>query len=85
MTADLPVTRRRGARAAPPVRRDLATERIAPHAAEVDENAFRSRRWTPWWPATCTRHPRGHGGSGADALATVIVIEEVARACASSS
>ncbi len=30
-------------------------------------------------------HPSGYGGEGADALATVIVIEEVARACASSS
>src|SRR6202023_1305688 len=29
--------------------------------------------------------PEAYGGAGADALATVIVIEEVARACASSS
>ncbi|MFD4211106.1 acyl-CoA dehydrogenase family protein, partial [Micromonospora tulbaghiae] len=29
--------------------------------------------------------PEEYGGAGADALATVIVIEEVARACASSS
>jgi alkylation response protein AidB-like acyl-CoA dehydrogenase len=28
--------------------------------------------------------PEAYGGAGADALATVIVIEEVARACASS-
>ncbi len=29
--------------------------------------------------------PKSSGGAGADALATVIVIEEVARVCASSS
>ena len=29
--------------------------------------------------------PEEYGGAGADAIATVIVIEEVARACASSS
>jgi len=29
--------------------------------------------------------PEEYGGAGADALATVIVIEEVGRACASSS
>ena len=31
------------------------------------------------------RVPEAYGGAGADAIATVIVIEEVARACASSS
>jgi alkylation response protein AidB-like acyl-CoA dehydrogenase len=29
--------------------------------------------------------PEAYGGAGADALATVLVIEEVARACVSSS
>jgi alkylation response protein AidB-like acyl-CoA dehydrogenase len=29
--------------------------------------------------------PEAHGGEGADALAAVIVIEEAARVCASSS
>jgi alkylation response protein AidB-like acyl-CoA dehydrogenase len=34
---------------------------------------------------SAVRVPEDYGGAGADAIATVIVIEEVARACASSS
>ena len=63
--------------------------KVAPHAAEVDE--------TGEFPTSVVRRAgrRGlrapphireeYGGAGADALATCIVIEEVARACASSS
>ena len=36
-----------------------------------------------YWPALAI--PEEHGGVGADALATCIVIEEVARGCASAS
>ena len=41
----------------------------------------------PWSRPTCRRctSPGQYGGAGADAIATAIVIEEVARACASSS
>src|ERR1700756_2166093 len=55
--------------------RSLCDNKIAPYAAEVDEEA---RFHAP-------HVPEAYGGVGADALATVIVIEEVARACAASS
>ncbi|MFI6391781.1 acyl-CoA dehydrogenase family protein [Nonomuraea sp. NPDC050540] len=68
--------------------RALADEKIAPRAAEADENEE-----FPWdvYKALVASDlhavhvPEEYGGAGADALATVIVIEEVARACASSS
>jgi alkylation response protein AidB-like acyl-CoA dehydrogenase len=68
--------------------REVCDARVAPHAAEADETgefpkasyeALRSSDFhAPHIPAE-------YGGAGADALATAIVIEEVARACASSS
>ncbi|MDH2423983.1 acyl-CoA dehydrogenase family protein [Sphaerisporangium sp. TRM90804] len=68
--------------------RALSDEKIAPHAATVDESAE-----FPWdaYKALLAAElhavhiPEQYGGAGADALAAVIVIEEVARACASSS
>ncbi|WP_283138525.1 acyl-CoA dehydrogenase [Rhizohabitans arisaemae] len=68
--------------------RALADDKIAPRAAEVDETGE-----FPWdvYKALvdadmhAVHIPEEYGGAGADALATVIVIEEVARACASSS
>jgi alkylation response protein AidB-like acyl-CoA dehydrogenase len=68
--------------------RALADDKIAPHAAEADETEE-----FPWevYKALVAADlhavhvPETYGGAGADALATVIVIEEVARACASSS
>ncbi|MBB4705919.1 acyl-CoA dehydrogenase family protein [Sphaerisporangium siamense] len=68
--------------------RSLADDKIAPYAAAVDENAE-----FPWeaYKALVAAElhavhvPEQYGGAGADALAAVIVIEEVARACASSS
>ncbi|MEV4011047.1 acyl-CoA dehydrogenase family protein [Nonomuraea angiospora] len=68
--------------------RALADEKIAPQAAAADENEE-----FPWevYKALVAADfhavhiPEQYGGAGADALATVIVIEEVARACASSS
>jgi alkylation response protein AidB-like acyl-CoA dehydrogenase len=68
--------------------RDLADAKIAPHAAEVDEKAeFPQDAYTALVQADlhAVHIPEAYGGAGADALATVIVIEEVARACASSS
>jgi alkylation response protein AidB-like acyl-CoA dehydrogenase len=68
--------------------REVCEARVAPHAAEADESgefpkasydALRSSDFhAPHIPAE-------YGGAGADALATAIVIEEVARVCAASS
>src|ERR1700735_625798 len=68
--------------------RALADDKIAPRAAEIDRTSE-----FPWdvYDALVKNDlqavhiPEGYGGAGADAIATVIVIEEVARACAASS
>jgi alkylation response protein AidB-like acyl-CoA dehydrogenase len=68
--------------------RALADAKIAPHAAQVDESAtFPQHALDTLIQADlhAVHIPEEYGGAGADALATVIVIEEVARACASSS
>ncbi|MFD3517061.1 acyl-CoA dehydrogenase family protein [Streptomyces sp. NPDC058657] len=68
--------------------RALAEAKIAPHAAEVDENARFPKEALDALVAAdlqAVHVPEAYGGAGADALATVIVIEEVARVCASSS
>jgi alkylation response protein AidB-like acyl-CoA dehydrogenase len=68
--------------------RDLTADKIAPRAAEIDE--------TETFPADvlaalvradfhATHIPQAYGGPGADSLATAIVIEEIAKACASSA
>jgi alkylation response protein AidB-like acyl-CoA dehydrogenase len=68
--------------------RRLAEDKIAPYAAEVDEDA-RFPREARDALAQAGFHavhiPEQYGGSGADAIATAIVIEEVARVCAASS
>jgi alkylation response protein AidB-like acyl-CoA dehydrogenase len=68
--------------------RSLAEAKIAPHAAAVDEEARFPREALDALVANdlhAVHVPDEYGGAGADALATVIVIEEVARVCASSS
>src|ERR671933_2678304 len=68
--------------------RELADEQIAPHAAEADEKAEfpqASYRALVRSDFHAPHIPQEYGGVGADALATCIVIEEVARVCASSS
>ena len=68
--------------------RALADNKIAPRAAEVDRTAE-----FPWdvydalvkADLQAVHIPEAYGGAGADAIATAIVIEEVARACAASS
>ncbi len=68
--------------------RALAEEKIAPHAAEVDEQARYPEEAAAALLAAdfhAPHVPEQYGGAGADALATVIVIEEVARVCMSSS
>jgi len=68
--------------------RALADDKIAPYAAEVDREAkFPQEAHDALVKADlqAVHIPEAYGGAGADAIATVIVIEEVARACASSS
>jgi alkylation response protein AidB-like acyl-CoA dehydrogenase len=68
--------------------RALADDKIAPRAAEIDRTGE-----FPWdvyealvkADLQAVHIPEAYGGAGADAIATAIVIEEVARACASSS
>ncbi|MFH8609590.1 acyl-CoA dehydrogenase [Streptomyces sp. NPDC018029] len=68
--------------------RSLAEAKIAPFAAAVDEEARFPQEAHDALVANdlhAVHVPECYGGAGADALATVIVIEEVARVCASSS
>ncbi|MFD6324562.1 acyl-CoA dehydrogenase [Streptomyces sp. NPDC058442] len=68
--------------------RSLAEAKIAPYAAAVDEEARFPQEALDALRANdlhAVHVPEQYGGAGADALATVIVIEEVARVCASSS
>jgi alkylation response protein AidB-like acyl-CoA dehydrogenase len=68
--------------------RALADEKIAPFAARVDQAAeFPQEAHDALVKAgmNAVHIPEAYGGAGADAIATAIVIEEVARACASSS
>jgi alkylation response protein AidB-like acyl-CoA dehydrogenase len=68
--------------------RDLATDTIAPRAAEIDAAAE-----FPWdvhdalvaAELHAVHVPERYDGVGADAIASAIVIEEIARVCASSS
>ena len=68
--------------------RVLARERIAPRAAEIDKSAE-----YPWDIVEVFREngifgtiaSEEHGGIGASALMTLVVIEEVAKVCATSA
>ncbi|MFD6665273.1 acyl-CoA dehydrogenase family protein [Micromonospora chalcea] len=68
--------------------REVCAAKVAPHAAEADETGeFPKASYEALRSADfhAPHIPVEYGGAGADALATAIVIEEVARACASSS
>ena len=68
--------------------RAVADAKIAPFAAAVDEEARYPSEAAAALLASdfhAPHVPEQYGGAGADALATVLVIEEVARACVSSS
>jgi alkylation response protein AidB-like acyl-CoA dehydrogenase len=68
--------------------RELAEAKIAPFAAAVDsDERFPQEALDALTGASfqAIHIPEAYGGEGGDALAAVIVIEEVARACASSS
>ncbi len=68
--------------------RSLAEAKIAPRAAEIDETAE-----FPWDvyeelkrnDLHAVHIPEQYAGAGADAISSAIVIEEIARVCASSS
>ena len=70
------------------VLRDLCEKEIEPHAADVDEKprfpdeALKALNESGF---SAVHVPEEYGGQGADSVATCIVIEEVARVCASSS
>ncbi|GAA4803921.1 acyl-CoA dehydrogenase [Nocardioides caeni] len=68
--------------------RAVCDNKIAPYAAEVDEQARYPREAHDALVASdfhAPHVPEAYGGAGADALATVIVIEEIARADVSAS
>ena len=68
--------------------RELAEAKIAPFAAEVDAAArFPDEALDALTGASlhAAHIPEAYGGEGADALAAVIIIEEVARVWASSA
>ncbi|MBX6722227.1 MAG: acyl-CoA dehydrogenase family protein [Dactylosporangium sp.] len=68
--------------------REVCAAKVAPNAAEADESGqFPQASYEALVAADfhAPHIPTEYGGAGADALATAIVIEEVARACASSS
>jgi len=68
--------------------RAMAEKEIAPYAAEVDEQERYPREAFDALAASgfaAVHVPEEYGGQGADSVATCIVIEEVARVCASSS
>ncbi|MGI8613573.1 MAG: acyl-CoA dehydrogenase family protein [Nocardioidaceae bacterium] len=68
--------------------RAVCEDKVAPHAAEVDatgefpRDSYDALRKADFH---AVHVPEEYGGAGADALATFLVIEEVARVCASSS
>lgn len=68
--------------------RALAEEKIAPFARDVDENARFPEEAALALSAnklSAAHVPEEFGGEGADALAVVLIIEEIARVCGSSS
>ena len=68
--------------------RELAEDKIAPRATEIDESAE-----YPWDVHEALKKadllalhvPEEYGGPGADRIAHSIVVEEIARVCAASS
>src|SRR5215218_958613 len=70
------------------VLRDLCDKEIAPYAADVDEKARYTDEALKALNSSgfsAIHIPEEYGGQGGDSVAACIVIEEVARVCASSS
>jgi alkylation response protein AidB-like acyl-CoA dehydrogenase len=68
--------------------REVADDKIAPRAAEIDETGefpYDVLKALVEADLHAVHVPESYGGAGADAIASAIVIEEVARACCASS
>jgi alkylation response protein AidB-like acyl-CoA dehydrogenase len=68
--------------------RELAHERIAPRAAEIDrtgEFPEDIRQLLAEQDVLALPYPAEHGGLGADLLTQCVAIEQIARACVTSS
>ncbi|HET8665345.1 MAG TPA: acyl-CoA dehydrogenase family protein [Nocardioides sp.] len=68
--------------------RELCEAKVAPYAAEVDEESrypVEAAEALQQADFHAPHVPEEYGGAGADALATVLVIEEIARVCVASS
>src|SRR6478752_8581717 len=68
--------------------RDLCAAKVAPYAADVDEHARYPEEAAAALQGAdfhAPHVPEEYGGAGADALATVLVIEEIARVDMSAS
>jgi alkylation response protein AidB-like acyl-CoA dehydrogenase len=68
--------------------RDLCAAKVAPYAAAVDEESRypeEAAKALQQADFHAPHVPEEYGGAGADALATVLVIEEIARVCMASS
>src|SRR5829696_6300383 len=68
--------------------RDLCEAKVAPYAEAVDAEARYPDEAAAALQAAdfhAPHVPEEYGGAGADALATVLVIEEIARVCMTSS
>ncbi len=68
--------------------RELANERIAPRAAEIDRSGeFPEdiRQLLAQQDVLALPYPTEHGGLGADLLTQCLAIEQIARACVTSS
>jgi alkylation response protein AidB-like acyl-CoA dehydrogenase len=68
--------------------RELAADKIAPRAAEIDETSefpYDVLQALVRAGFHAVHLPEEYGGMGADAISACIVVEEVARVCASSS
>ncbi len=68
--------------------RELAEDRIAPRAAQIDEDGefpYDVLEALVRAGFHAVHIPEEYGGAGADAISACIVIEEIARVCASSS
>jgi alkylation response protein AidB-like acyl-CoA dehydrogenase len=68
--------------------RAVCEDKIAPHAAEVDDTgAFPQASWDALRESGfhAVHIPEAYGGPGGDAVASCLVVEEVARVCASTS
>jgi len=68
--------------------REVADDKIAPRAAEIDETGefpYDVLKALVDADLHAVHVPEAYGGAGADAIASAIVIEEIARACCASS